>query len=482
MVPADAALDADQHRRDRRDALRHPLVARAVEADGDAGDRGERGRHRGLLPHSGAAPPAGRVPWRARPLRGARAGGPPGRHRGLRAHGLQRRGPGGLPGAPGMVHARRGRQALFPRPGPLRTLHQRAVLPRAHPGHPARGRGELSAGGLHRQRLERPPAGQHLLLRELPREVQGRARPRPSRHSGLERARLPRLDRVELRLPARDLGPLRRGRARGGRSGVLVGRHDRRHARRRRQRLPRLSRDLPPRPDGHARPPATRRDERLCRQRADGQARPRPAGVGQAGAGEHGALPDGGSELPPGRAAGAGAAPVGGRGLRGRNPALVALRERVPRGPAPLRDAVGPEPMVRGESGRLAPAPARGHRGCRLFAAQPRLLRPGRRGSARPPAPARLPAGPDSRTDPVPARPRRRPRAQYGRAAHARIAQPGGDGGRADRRRARVRRRRGRAGGHRRHQPLRCLWRYARRLRAGGCLRRPPAAGPPNAG
>src|SRR5207247_591207 len=65
VVPADPALDADQYRRDRRDALRHPLVARALEADGDTGDRGERGRHRSLLPHPGAAPPAGRAARRA---------------------------------------------------------------------------------------------------------------------------------------------------------------------------------------------------------------------------------------------------------------------------------------------------------------------------------------------------------------------------------------------------------------------------------
>ena len=102
----------------------------------------------------------------------------------------------------------------------------------------------------------------------------------------------PRLDRVELRLPARDLGPpTTRPRARR-RSGVLGGRHDRRHARRRRQRLSRLS-EICRRADGHA-ADHQRRDE-TSGFAGNGQTGKSCTAcwAGTAGAGEHGALPDG---------------------------------------------------------------------------------------------------------------------------------------------------------------------------------------------
>ena len=320
----------------------------------DAGRHHQRRRHRGLLSQPRAAAPPGGAPRGPRSLRRTVPGGARGRAWSCS--------PGWTPTAPTRSSTARIRTgSRWTRRPPaqggrtVRHLRQRPVLRRAHPGHPARDRRAIPPRGVHRQQLERAGARHDLLLRELPASVSAARRQGNPPRERLERRRLPRVDPLELRPPAGNLGPEQPDDESRRRAGLHLGRHEQRQRERASVRASATSR-----PSASA--PAIIMLDHQARSDATGFQHNGEAGklihgllgLGQARPREHGHVPGRAADIPAGQQARSRSPPVDAGRHRGRAAALVASHRRVPRGPPHVSHRGAGLPLAQGARGAFS--------------------------------------------------------------------------------------------------------------------------------
>ena len=222
VVSAHLPLGADQHHRAGSHSIRHPVVARVLEAHRGAGRDHQRRRHRGVLSEQIPAAIPRAVPQRARSLRRTDRGRASRRAGGHGADGLQSHRGEFLSGPPRLVRAHGRRQAV-PCRRQVHHLHQQRLLRRVSARRPAGDHPALQTRRDHRQQLGGDGSRQHLLLRQLPAQVQGEDRTGDPAARQLGRPRVPAVDHVELRAAHRTLGVQQPHHAGRGRRRIASG-------------------------------------------------------------------------------------------------------------------------------------------------------------------------------------------------------------------------------------------------------------------